>query len=83
MLPQACRWIDGDDASHLYYNYGCIGIVRGCAAGWTTVINWREKTHSAPAGSRQQGKRWIERWVSAQRGLPKAPRPLRKAERLR
>lgn len=69
--------MDSHDASHLYWNYGCIGVVRECEGRWTTLIMWRDKTHTASAGSRAQGKRWIERWVSVQRGLPKAPRSVR------
>lgn len=78
MLPQACRWIDGDDASHLYYNYGCIGVVRLLECGrWSTLIMWRDKDYTGRAGSREQAKRWVGRWVSAQRGLPRAPRKVR------
>lgn len=78
MLQRVCRWADSEDASHLYWNYGCIGVVRLQLGGkWTTLIMWRGKDHTATAGSRAQGKRWVERWVSVQRGLPKAPRKVR------
>lgn len=69
-MQRACRWADSVDASHLYWNYGCIGIVRFADGRWHTLIMWQGRDFTAPAGSREQGKRWVSRWVAVQRGFP-------------
>lgn len=71
MLPAPCRWIDSSDGSYLHWNCKCIAIVKAeNAGGWSTRIKWQGRHHAAKAGSRDQGKRWIERWLSYRRGLP-------------
>ena len=75
MLKPACRWLDSPDGSFLYWNYACIARVKPEGARWLTTISWGGRWYSAPAGSRLQGKRWVERWVAAREGPP--GRPLR------
>lgn len=74
MLPPACRWIEDDAGSYLHWHARCIATVRRTGERWQTAITWTGRRHFAVAGSRVQGKRWIERWVSAQRGLPVVPK---------
>lgn len=81
MLPAACRWIDSAEGSYLHWHFRCIATVLPVGPRWETAITWCGARHAAPAGSRAQGKRWVERWVSAQRGLPTSSGIERKAAR--
>jgi hypothetical protein len=83
MLPAACRWIDSAEGSYLHWHSRCIATVKPAGRRWETVITWCERRHAAFAGSRAQGKRWVDRWVSAQRGLPTSSGIERRAERAR
>lgn len=73
MLPTQCRWIDCPEGSFLHWNFACIASVSLNEAGWITMVRWDGRESHCRAGSREQGKRWIERWL-APRGMP-WPRP--------
>lgn len=73
MLPVQCKWIDCPEGSFLHWNFACIASVTLNEAGWITVVRWDGRESHCRAGSRDQGKRWIERWL-APRGMP-WPRP--------
>lgn len=70
MLPNPFRWIDSDDGSYLHYFYGCVGNVQPRNGKWMTTVRWCGYQHEAQAGSRAQGKRWVELWCTRQKGFP-------------
>ena len=70
MLPPQARWIDCPDGSFLHWHYACIAYVSANERGWYSVVRWRGRELSCGCGSREQGKRWIERWL-APRGMPR------------
>ncbi len=71
MLPPPCHWKDSDEGSFLHWNIGCIAYVKPQGQKWRTAITWQGVRHEGEAATREQGKRWVERWVSAQKGLPR------------
>lgn len=73
-LPPACYWLDHDDGSYLRWNYATVAYVKPEGWRWRTTINWTSRQYTALSASRAQGKRWVERWVSAQKGSPRAKR---------
>lgn len=79
MLPPPCYWIDDSDAAFLRWNMSTVAYVRRAGEKYRVTIQWRSSVHTGSAGSVAQGKRFIERWVSKQRGLPNAPRQIRVA----
>ena len=60
MLPPPCRWIDAEDASYLYWNYGCCAKVT--ADGWVSLDEYGIPGEHK-AANREQGKRFVERFV--------------------
>lgn len=65
-LPDAYRWSDSaDGSSHLYWNYGFVASI--APDGWTTIKLWDKREIHAKAASVAQAKRFIERWLLAQR----------------
>ena len=77
-LPDCCRWIDSQDASFLHFNFACVAVVY--PDGRTTLQAWGP-TREVKAASLRQGKRFVERWVNVQRGLPGFGRPGRPSRR--
>jgi hypothetical protein len=45
-------------------------VTRDRDGGWATQIQWQRAILRARCGSREQGMRWIERWMEKRRGLP-------------
>lgn len=76
MLPKPCRWIDSKEGSYLHWNFACIASVTFNESGWVTMVRWDGWEARARCGGREQGKRWIERWIAV-RPMP-WPRPLRR-----
>ena len=70
MLPDQCRWIDCPDGSFLHWNFACIAYVHPNESGWHSTVRWRGRELACRCGGREQGKRWIERWL-ASRGMPR------------
>lgn len=65
-LPDAYRWSDSTDgSSHLYWNYGFVASV--AADGTTKIKLWDKREIHSKAASVAQAKRFIERWLLAQR----------------
>ena len=65
-LPDAYRWSDSaDGSSHLYWNYGYVASV--ASDGATKIKLWDKREIHAKAASVAQAKRFIERWLLAQR----------------
>lgn len=65
-LPEAYRWSDSSDgSSHLYWNYGFVASV--ASDGATKIKLWDKREIHAKAASVAQAKRFIERWLIAQR----------------
>lgn len=65
-LPEAYRWSDSaDGSSHLYWNYGFVASV--ASDGATKIKLWDKREIHAKAASVAQAKRFIERWLLAQR----------------
>ncbi|WP_447939585.1 hypothetical protein [Pseudoxanthomonas mexicana] len=65
-LPDAYRWSDSaDGSSHLYWNYGFVASV--ASDGATKIKLWDKREIHAKAASVAQAKRFIERWLLAQR----------------
>jgi hypothetical protein len=80
MLPAPCRWLHFNDGNAgLYWHYANVGMVTQVGTTWVTRIQWRGKVFSAPAGSKAQGMRWIERWIAAQDGPRRKPREVRRS----
>ena len=71
-MPAACHWIEFDDCSRLYWNHGWIATV---GADGAVRIHW-QVTIEARAASAAQGRRFVERWIAARRGLPPGARAL-------
>ena len=70
-LPPACRWLLQEGSAHLLWNAGCIAMVfRDRDGKWQTQLQWQQVVHRARCGSREQGMRWIERWMEKRVGLP-------------
>jgi len=71
MLPGQCRWIEWDEGyATLDWLYGCVAAVRqqdGCVQ---TRVTWQQHEHYGRAASMAQGRRFVERWISARRGFP-------------
>lgn len=65
MLPPAFRWSDSDNGSVLFVRYGAVAKVS--ADGVVAFIEGVPK--GAKAASREQGKRFVERWIAAN-GVP-------------
>lgn len=79
-LPSACRWIDSADASRMYWHASCIAVVRADGA---VLIQWGQSPElRGRAATLAQGKRHVERWVSARRGLPPGKRAMAARERM-
>lgn len=70
-MKPACRWIDYDHMSCLQWNAMCIATVKPRAELFEVMIYWRGGEYGGPPCSRNQGKRFVERWVSARSGFPK------------
>lgn len=66
MLPPAYWWSDGAHGSTLYLRYGAVASVS--ADGLVTLIGAKNVT--AQVASREQGKRFVERWVAVNGSLP-------------
>lgn len=65
-LPDAYRWSDSPDgSSHLYWNYGFVASV--ASDGATKIKLWDKREIHSKAASVAQAKRFIERWLLAQR----------------
>lgn len=65
-LPDAYRWSDSaDGSSHLYWNYGFVASI--APDGATKIKLWDKREIHASAASVAQAKRFIERWLLAQR----------------
>lgn len=66
LLPASFWWSDDTTASHLHYNAGGVASVKREGARWIVVIRWKTgREMSGPCGSREQGKRFVERWIDA------------------
>jgi len=50
--------------------YCCIATVKPDGQAWQTTLFTRHGPLVAPAASREQGKRWLSRWVAAN-GAPR------------
>ena len=77
MLGGSYHWIDSDTGSYLQFNYGTAAYVqpdpdRGL---YKVVIHWRGREIRGRAGSIAQGKRHIERWISARGGRHEKRKP--------
>lgn len=71
MLPAQCRWIEwSEDHATLDWSYGCVGSVRRTGDRVVTRVLWADHEHYCDAGSMAQGRRYVERWISARRGFP-------------
>lgn len=70
-MQPACRWIATEDSAFLHWHYACIATVKADGDGFETVISWCDREHRGRAGSMAQGMRFVERWVSVQKGLPR------------
>jgi len=84
-LPAPCRWLHFNDGGcGLYWHYGNIGMVTPQDGKWRTLVQWRGRTLYATAGSKEQGMRWVERWICAasdRDSLPTKPREVRRGLR--
>ena len=70
MLPPPCHWIHQDAGSYLQWHYGCVSYVTRREGRWRVVLQgWGIRGEHACA-SREQGVRFIERWVCGRQGLP-------------
>ena len=65
MLPPAFHWSDSESGSVLYVRYGAVAKVG--ADGLVEFIQGIPK--GAKAASREQGKRFVERWIAVN-GVP-------------
>jgi hypothetical protein len=73
-LPPPCRWLDTADASHLYWNYGCIAVVLARDGRHDMELTWQGRVRRGSDDSRAGAKARIERFVAAQPGLPRTRR---------
>lgn len=70
-LPSECRWIEWEPGyATLEWNYGCVAAVRQRDSYIETRVAWQRSEHYGRAGSMAQGRRFVERWISARKGFP-------------
>jgi hypothetical protein len=60
------RWIDSADGAFLHWGYVCVAVVR--PDGTVRITGWGRAV-GAKAASREQGKRFVDRW-RAGKGMP-------------
>lgn len=75
MLGRAYRWIESKTGWYLQYHYGTAAYVRPEGEGFVAVIHWQGKELRGRAASLAQGRRHIERWISARGGRYEKRRP--------
>ncbi len=63
-LPKACYWIDTEDLSALRYNYRVVGVVTLKQGAWV-IEGYGRHSFTAPAPSRERGKRYLGQWYAA------------------
>jgi hypothetical protein len=69
-MNPACRWIRSEQQAFLHWNYVCIASVKPDGKRYAVEISWCQYTHRGRAATLAQGMRFIERWVTCQKGLP-------------
>lgn len=68
------HWDHIGEASYLRFNYRGIGYVKPDGHGrWEYQVTWQECRHTGVLANKSKAMRWMERWVSARRGLPIVP----------
>lgn len=77
MLSPPYRWRVEPDRAFLNWNYGTVAHVQPRAGRWEVTINFRGGIHGGPAGSLDQGMRFVERWIEARAGMMPTVRPRR------
>ncbi|WP_349812980.1 hypothetical protein [Xanthomonas hortorum] len=67
-------WDHIGEGSYLRFNYRGIGSVKPDGAGaWTYRVTWQGSEHAGVVRNKGRAMTWMERWVSARRGLPIIP----------
>lgn len=78
MLPKPCYWINyGDDASQgcvLRWNYGTVASIRLIGDTYEATVMWQGRQFWHRTRSLRFARYCVERWVSAQPGMPGMPR---------
>ncbi|GEM_PF-1092598 len=83
MLPNPYRWLDSPDTCFLCFNYQTVAVLGLMEGGKIDGrLHWQGRTFWFKAGSFDQGKNWVERWVAA-RGDELATRLTRPRQRKR
>lgn len=83
MLTAPYRWLDNPETCYLCFNYQTVAVLQLIEGGKVSGrLHWQAKSFYFRAGSFQQGKDWVERWVAA-RGNDLATRPTRPRQRMR
>jgi hypothetical protein len=71
MLPHPFRWYEHGDAAFLDYGAGNVASVRLVDGKWRTQVRWGpHEPLFGHCGSREQGMRFIERWVAKRTAPP-------------
>lgn len=72
MLPPNYRWEESENGAFLQWRYGCVAVVRVKREGerFCEVESRARKLIRSRAGSVEQGKRHIERWLAKQERFP-------------
>ena len=71
MLPnENYRWEESENGAFLQWRYGCVALVRAKRDGFCRVEIRSRRLIISRAGSVEQGKRHIERWLAKQARFP-------------
>ena len=73
MLPnENYHWVETEDGAFLQWRYACVALVRARKKGedFNRVEIYARRFIQSRAGSVEQGKRHIERWVAKQTKFP-------------
>lgn len=74
MLPNDnFHWVESEDGAFLQWRYACVALVRARTMGedFNRVEIYARRFIQSRAGSVEQGKRHIERWVAKQTKFPR------------
>lgn len=68
------HWDHIGEGSYLRFNYRGIGHVKPDGqGGWAYRVTWQGIEHIGVVGKKGRAIAWMEKWVSARRGLPAIP----------
>lgn len=73
MLPNPnFRWVESENGAFLHWRYKCVALVRARKPGesFNRVEIRARRFIASRAGSVEQGKRHIERWLAKQARFP-------------